>query len=49
MGLVCRMECLFSSQLVPVPIYTAWWTCRSVIWNEAEATERKQWCRWAIT
>jgi len=24
MGLVCRVECLFSSQLVPVPIYTAW-------------------------
>jgi len=23
---VCRVECLFSSQLAPVPIYTAWWT-----------------------
>jgi len=22
--LMCRMECLFSSQLVPVPIYTGW-------------------------
>ena len=26
MGLVCREECLFSSQLALVPIYTAWWT-----------------------
>jgi len=25
-GLVCRVGCLFSSQLAPVPIYTAWWT-----------------------
>jgi len=25
-GLVCRVECVFSSQLAPVPIYTAWWT-----------------------
>jgi len=23
---VCRVECLFSFQLAPVPIYTAWWT-----------------------
>jgi len=22
--LVCPVECLFSSQLMPVPIYTAW-------------------------
>ena len=26
MGLVCHVECLFSSQLAPVPIYTAWQT-----------------------
>ena len=26
MGLVWRVECLFSSQLASVPIYTAWWT-----------------------
>jgi len=25
-GLVCRVVCPFSSQLTPVPIYTAWWT-----------------------
>jgi len=25
-ALVCRVEWLFSSQLIPVPIYTAWWT-----------------------
>ena len=24
--LVCHVVCLFSSQLVPVPTYTAWWT-----------------------
>jgi len=23
-GAMCRLECLFSSQLAPVPIYTAW-------------------------
>ena len=23
---MCRVECLFSSQLVPIPIQTAWWT-----------------------
>ena len=26
-GDVCRVECLFSSQLAPVPIYTAWYVC----------------------
>jgi len=35
-GLVCRVERLFSSQLAPVPIYTAWWTeahvCEQLIW-----------------
>jgi len=25
-GLVCRVECMFSSELTPVPSYTTWWT-----------------------
>ena len=33
-GLVCHVECLFSSQLVLVPIYTAWWLNRGTcVWT----------------
>jgi len=40
-GLVCCMECLFSSQLALIPIYTAWWT-------ETQVCEQlAQGCTWS--
>jgi len=41
-GLVCHVECLFSSQLMPVPIYTAWWTEAHVCEQLAQSCYVKQ-------
>ena len=32
-GLVCCVQCLFSSELLPVPIYTAWWQKQQSVRN----------------
>jgi len=42
MWLVCHVECLFSSQLVPVPIHTAWWTEADVCEQLAQGRCNKQ-------